>query len=105
MMEENKIPQEIEDLRKALSEFMSKKGTAIGFFASAEWEDQICMVVNGNRDKLVNMITNAYFQSKPMCEILNDVMIAINNELETRKNVAMSNVFQLPVVIDKSKLS
>lgn len=106
MMEENnKIPQDIEELRASLNEFMHKQGTAIGFFASKEWEDESCMVINGKRDKIVSMIVSAYFQNEAIMEVFNDVMTEINNVLESRKKEAMSKAFQLPIVIDKSKLS
>lgn len=105
MMEENKIPQEIEELRASLNKFMHKQGTAIGFFASKEWEDESCMVINGKRDRIVNMIVNAYFQNESVREVLSDVMMMINDVLESRKKEVMSKAFQLPIVVDKSKLS
>ena len=105
MEENNKIPQEIEDLRKALNKFMHKQGTAIGFFASKEWEDESCIVINGKRDKIVSMIVSAYFQNEAIMEVFNDVMTGINDVLESRKKEIMSKAFQLPIVVDKSKLS
>lgn len=105
MMEENKIPQEIEELRASLNEFMHKQGTAIGFFAAKEWKEESCLVINGKRDKIVNMMVNAYFQNEAIMEVLNDVMTGINDVLESRKKEVMSKAFQLPIVVDKSKLS
>lgn len=105
MEENNKIPREIEELRASLNEFIHKQGTAIGFFASKEWEDESCMVINGKRDRIVNMIVNAYFQDESVREVLSDVMMMINDVLESRKKEIMSKAFQLPIVVDKSKLS
>lgn len=104
-MEENETPQEIADLRKAINEFMNKKGTAIGFFASKEWEDQVCVAVNGKRERLVNMIVNSYFQNESVREILGDVMVMINDVIELQKKSMIQNTFQIPVNIDKSKMS
>ena len=101
MEENNKIPQEIEELRASLNEFMHKQGTVIGFFASKEWEDQTCVAVNGKRESLVNMITNAYFQNESVREILSDVMMMINDVLESEKR----STFQIPIAINNNMKS
>ena len=102
MMEENnKVPQEIEELRASLNEFVNKEGTVIGFFAPKEWEDQVCVAVNGKRERLVNIITNAYFQNEAVREILSDVMMVINDVLESEKR----STFQIPIAINNNTKS